>query len=106
MNNRITVNISDDGKFNVKFTLPDIPEQEKREEFLRGIGGILVQIFNKRMLPGIAQSFANTDADGKFLCRFIEAVLLLKNIADKNIINNVPDAPLVPPSTVFQHQGD
>ncbi len=105
---RISIHIMDDGKFNVKFNMPDIQNKDEREDYLRHIGGIVVQVFSKKMLPGIADSFAGVDADGKFLATFVNLCVELKKIQDKDRgkYDDSPDAPLIRPSQVFQHRGD
>lgn len=97
---RVTICIKDDGRFNVKFNMPEIEDTEEREEFLRHIGGIIAKMFSMSILPGVAKSFASTDEDGVFLAGFINMLLELKKIANSS--KPKKDQPVVRPTEVFK----
>jgi len=97
---RVTICIKDDGRFNVKFNMPEIEDALEREDFLRHIGGIIAKMFSMSILPGVAKSFASTDEDGKFLANFITVLLELKKIA--NLGKEKAGSPVVRPTEVFK----
>lgn len=101
-NPEVTITIQADGKFKVKFMLPEKLKGQEKEDFLRKVGTTMVHVFDREYLTPIADSFATGDPDSVFVSKFIHFYLHMSQVAASH--KDDPDSPVIPPSQMFSGQ--